>query len=65
MSTTMTVALHDLGGALWHKLSFLFQEWKALGEALLWYPVIQRDPGYVCKICHKSLAIKKLYYGSL
>lgn len=60
----MTVVLYDLGGALWHK-SFSFQEWKTLGEALLWYPVTLRDPAYVYKICHKSLAIQELYYVPL
>lgn len=56
MSTTITAVLHDLGGALWHKWPFAVQEWKALGEALLWYPVTLRNPGYVYKICHTSLA---------
>lgn len=61
----MTVVLYDLGGALWHKSSFSFQEWKALDEALLWYPVTLTDPAYVYKICHKSLAIQELYYVPL
>ena len=32
MFMTMTIVLPDMGCALWHKLSFLLQEWKALGE---------------------------------
>ena len=33
---------------------------KSLGKALLWYPTILRYPAYVCKVWHKSLAIRGL-----